>query len=129
MKVVLDASFALNFLLPDEGSAQVIRVFEEYLKGKIHFVSLKILSLEVANGLKYAVKAKRIKQETAFEILEKFIKFEIEFLETDLQKVLAVALDHDLSIYDASYLYLAENFNLSLLTLDAKLKKLSSQQN
>lgn len=125
MKVILDASFILDFLLPDENSREVLQIFKEYKNKNIHFSSSLILPFEVANGLKYAVKSKRITNEDASEILTKFLELEIEFLESDIKNTLSLSLKRDLSIYDASYVVLAYEKNLPLLTLDNRLKKLT----
>jgi len=125
MKNVIDASFILDFLLPDEQSTYVIKTFEEYKKSKILFVAPIILPFEVANGLKYAVKAKRIKENVASELLDTFLKLDIGLLQINLEKTLQVSLEKELSIYDASYITLSQQESFSLLTLDEKLKKLS----
>lgn len=124
MKNVIDASFVLDFLLPDEQSAYVIKSFKEYKKGERNFIATIILPFEVANGLKYAVKAKRIKENIASELLQTFFKLDISLLQINLEKTLQVSLEKEISIYDASYLWLSNTRNAPLLTLDDKLKKL-----
>lgn len=124
MKRVIDASFVLDFLLPDEQSPYVIKTFEEYKKGQITLVCPVILPFEVANGLKYAVKSKRIKENVASELLEAFLKLDIGLLQINLEKALYVSLEKELSIYDASYITLSQQENLALLTLDERLKSL-----
>lgn len=129
MRSVVDASFILDFLLPDEQSAYVIQTFEEYKKSQISLVAPIILPFEVANGLKYAVKSKRIKETAASELLEAFSQLDIGLLQINLEKALQVSLEKELAIYDASYVTLSQQENLPLLTLDGKLKKLASRQN
>lgn len=129
MRNVVDASLVLDFLLPDEQSAYVIKTFKEYKKGEISFIAPIILPFEIANGLKYAVKAKRIKKNVALELLEIFFKLHIGLLQINLAKTLKVSLKEELSIYDASYITLSLQENLPLLTLDKKLMKLTTQKN
>ena len=129
MKNIVDASFILDFLLPDEQSVYVIKTLEEYKEGTMSFIAPIILPFEVINGLKYAVESKRIKESIALELLEIFLKLDIGLLQINLKKTLLISLKKELSIYDASYLYLAENLNLPLLTLDKKLRKLASRNN
>lgn len=124
MRNVVDASFILDFLLPDEQSTNVIKTFEDYKKGEMNFIAPIILPFEVANGLKYAVKSKRIKEGVALELLETFLKLDITLLQISLEKTLQISLEKELSIYDALYVALARQENFSLLTLDKKLKKL-----
>lgn len=121
---VIDASFMLAFLLPDERIEQVEEVFKQYSQGKVNLIASKILPFEVINSLKYAI-PKRINPQSAKLLIEDFLKYKIEFEEIDFQDVLDLSLNKNLSIYDASYLHLAQANNLLLLTLDKKLKNLS----
>ncbi|MDO8638011.1 MAG: type II toxin-antitoxin system VapC family toxin [Candidatus Daviesbacteria bacterium] len=121
---VLDASFILAFLLPDERNEQVMDVFKQYSQGKINFIASKVLPFEVANSLKNAI-PKRVSQQNAIIMIENFLELKIEFMEADLKQILNLSLFKDLSVYDASYLYLAQSQNFPLLTLDKKLQKLS----
>lgn len=125
MKAVLDASFILDFLLPDEHSAKVKETFEKYQAGEIHFISPLILPFEVVNGLKSAVVAKRIDNDVAARLLGIFLKLDIDFVEVDVEHVLHLALEEELSVYDAAYLTCAKQRGLPLLTLDKRLVKLA----
>jgi len=129
MKNVVDASFVLDFLLPDEQSVYVIKTFDEYKKGQITLIAPLILPFEIANGLKYAIKTKRINQKMALELLEIFLSLKIDLLNSDIYEILETALEKELSIYDASYVALSQQENLHLLTLDEKLRKLTSRKN
>ncbi len=129
MRTVVDASFILDFLLPDEQSAYVIKTFEEYKKDQITLIAPIILPFEIANGLKYAIKTKRINQKMALELLEIFLSLKIDLLNSDIYEILEAALEKELSIYDASYITLSQQENLPLLTLDEKLRKLTSRKN
>lgn len=125
MKNVVDASFILDFLLPDEQSTYVIKTFDEYKKGQITLLAPVILPFEIANGLKYAIKTKRINKKLALELMKIFLSLKIDLLNSDIYEILETALEKELSIYDASYVALSQQENLPLLTLDQKLKKLS----
>lgn len=129
MRNVVDASFILDFLLPDEQSSYVIKTFKEYKKGEMRFIAPIILPFEIANGLKYAVKSKRIKENVAVELLKIFFKLGIDLFQISLEKILLVSMEKELSIYDASYTILAQQENLPLLTLDSKLIKLALRKN
>jgi predicted nucleic acid-binding protein len=129
MKSVVDASFILDFLLPDEQSEYVIKTFEEYKKGQMTLMAPLILPFEIANGLKYAIKTKRINQKMALELLEIFLSLKIDLLTSDMYEVLETSLEKELSIYDAAYITLSQQENLHLLTLDEKLRKLTSRKN
>ena len=51
-EVVVDASFILAFLLPDERVEQVDEIFYLYETGKITLFSTKLLPFEILNGLR-----------------------------------------------------------------------------
>lgn len=122
---ILDASFMLSYLLPDEHVEKVDLIFEKYLQGVINFISTHLLPFEVINGLKYAIKSKRISRNAADKLINDFLLYEIIFISIDLQETLTLSLDCNLTVYDASYLYLAQSNNYQLLTLDQKLVSLS----
>lgn len=125
MKAVLDASFMLDFLFPDEQSEQVMKAFNDYRMGEIQFIAPYILPLEVINGLHYAVRARRIDEQTAKKLLKVFMDLLILIQEVDLEDILSLSLQKNLSVYDASYLSLAREKNIPLFTLDEKLKQLA----
>lgn len=124
MRSVIDASFVLDFLLPDEQTARVLDIFEDYKKKDVSFVSSPILQFEVTNSLKYAVGSKRITKQDASKILLIFLDLRIEFIEVDIKECLELSFERDLSVYDASYLYLSQKYDVPLLTLDKKLKSI-----
>lgn len=123
-RVVIDASFVLAFLLPDEESEEATSILKQYKEGKIHFVASSILPFEVINGLKSAVKQKRITKSLACVLIEDFQRITIEYFKVSFDDVFKCALEKDLSVYDASYISLAQSRNIPLLTLDKALKQL-----
>lgn len=125
MKVIVDASFVLDFLLPDEGSPEVTEVF----KNKRNVLASSILlPFEIANSLKSAIKSKRIVKNDAEKILEIYSALRIELIEIDIKDIFEISLKEDLSIYDAVYACLAIQKNLPLLTLDKKLAILAKRK-
>lgn len=66
---------------------------------------------------------KRITLPVAQELLETFLLFHTIPLTVSYQKVLLLAKKHHLSVYDATYVYLAKKTHKPLLTLDKKLGK------
>lgn len=126
---ILDASFLLSYLLPDERVEKVDYIFQQFKDGKVNFISNQLLPFEIINGLKYALKSKRLSKKTANSLINDFISYEIEYHEVDLKEVLTLSIEKDLTVYDASYLYLSKTNKLPLLTLDERLKKLNPGMN
>ncbi len=124
-KAVVDASFVLALLLPDEKREGLAKkTLDSYQKGKISFFAPELLKFEVANGLRTAVKRKRISQKLAQKLLAIFIRLKINYQKVAFNKVLNLSLRLNLSAYDASYLALSRQLKLKFLTLDSKLARL-----
>ena len=121
---IIDASFALGFLLPDEHSAKVDKIFRQFANGNIILESTFLLGFEIANALTLAKRRKRITFENAKKLLRLFQKWDIKYTEVKLDEVLKISLEKDISAYDASYLWLSKKKGFKLLTLDEKLQNL-----
>ncbi len=121
-RLVVDASFVLSFLLPDEVIPEEIdSYFEQFKNGEIEIISSALIHFEVINGLKMAFARKRISLEYCNDRITEFLNYEIEIKLVDFDQVFQLALKENLTVYDASYLYLAKTESIPLLTLDGKL--------
>lgn len=121
---IVDASFALSFLLPDESIEEVDMVFDRHKQREILLISAPILPFEVLNGLKSAILSKRISIQEALGHAVDFFELRIELMDIDHIESLELSQKHDLSYYDTCYLYLAQTRGAPLLTLDERLKNL-----
>jgi predicted nucleic acid-binding protein len=119
VKIVVDASYILSFLFPDEN-------FIDEIPGKMF--APQLLDYEIANALRSAVIRKRISQELAIKLLEEYQTFPITKKTVDFSKVLELSIKSQISTYDASYLVLAKDLDLELLTFDTQLKKIAAQK-
>lgn len=124
LKYVVDASFVLAYFLPDENVNQVDAFFTKYGEQRIEFVSIHLLPFEVLNGLQGAVRRKRLDKEIADQLAEKFLRLKIQTIPIEFSAIFQFALQKDITVYDASYVCLAKQNKLPLLTLDSRLKKL-----
>lgn len=115
VKIVVDASYILSFLFPDENSIDEI-------PGKMF--APQLLDYEIVNALRSAVLRKRISQHLAIELFEEYNTFLITKKTVDFSKVLELSIKRQISTYDASYLVLANDLEAKLLTLDKQLAKL-----
>ncbi len=124
IKFIVDASFVLAFLLPDEKQDKVIEIFDQFTRKNIELYSINLLPYEVINGLKSAIIRERIPLEKAVNLINEFLALTIPYEDTDLTKAIEISVKHKLSVYDSSYLYLKEKLGFKLLTLDEKLQKM-----
>lgn len=122
---VVDSSYILSYLLPDENIPDVEAVFTRYETGEIDFLGTKMLPFEVFNGLCNALRSKRISKKLVKELGERFLKLNIKQLEVDYLPVSDLAINKNLSFYDASYLYISNKRRIPLLTFDGALQKLA----
>jgi predicted nucleic acid-binding protein len=128
MSLVLDCSVTLAFLLDDERSDPIEKLFE-----KVAYEGAVVPTLwylEVANSLNVAVRRKRITDKFRDEALTDLSVFEIAAdAETHLHawhSTLPLASSAGLTVYDAAYLELAQRKRLALATLDLPLAKAAS---
>jgi len=125
-KVILDASFFLSYLLPDENLEK--EILNQFKQGDIKLVEPYIFYLEVTNVLRYALDSKRISKNKLIEIVKTFdglknIDYVYDF---NLEELTKLALANELSIYDACYLQLHLETKLPFYTSDKKLKSIIS---
>jgi len=119
---VVDTSFVLAYLLPDEKVRNVEEIFSKFEDNKINLLSPHLLVYETMNGLRSAVLQKRQTEKTAELLLDSFLNMGILFEKVDEKGVLRLALKKSITSYDASYVWLAKSRNIGLLTLDEKLE-------
>lgn len=120
----VDASFILAYLLPDEKTPDE-KIFAGHNAGEIQFISVYLLPFEVLNSLKCAVRQKRLSKFLAKGMMERFFDLEIELLPVEFGEVFELAEKKNLTVYDASYLWMARNKKVKLQTLDKQLKKIA----
>jgi len=127
--LVLDASRTLAFCLDDERDAACELTFARVeIEGA---VAPSIWPLEVANGLKTAIRRGRIVSRDLPRIRSLLGDLGVEIDERSATSVfgetLALALEHDLTVYDAAYLDLAMRRGLPLATADSQLRTACQQ--
>ena len=118
---VVDASFVLAILLPDENVKALDNTLDLYAQGKIGFFSTHILPFEVLNGIRSAVLRKRINKNLATKLASHFFDLKIPVIDVDFGNTFQLAVRNNLTVYDASYVYLAKSKNIPLLTQDRQL--------
>lgn len=120
-KVILDASFFLSYLLPDEKSEQ--KIFTQFKNGKLKLIEPAIFSLEITNALRYAFNSNRISKKQLLKTINLFENLSnIDYVyDFNLSELTRLAIKKDLSIYDTCYLALQLKTNYPLYSLDEKL--------
>jgi predicted nucleic acid-binding protein len=130
MPLVVDASVALAWALPDESSA-----YADAVLAVVEQEGLRVPELwarEIANGLAVAYLRKRITSadERAFLVALSRLSIEVEETSAALTVIrdgTAAAMRYGLSAYDAAYVDLASRERLTLATLDTAMRKAAEQ--
>lgn len=121
---VIDTSYVMSFLMPDEQSAQAVSLFFSFSKKQVILLTTTLLPYEVTNSLRTNVLRKRISSTMACNLIARFSQLNIPKLSPDIEQVIKISLDNHISCYDASYIALAREKKAQLLTFDDRLKGL-----
>lgn len=127
--VILDCSIALAWCFGDETTDYTESVLE-YV-GKFSAIVPPLWLSEVANALLTAVKKERIDMDGSLLFLEKVSRLPIRIAHLSSREYFSVvfplAKKHQLTAYDATYLFLAMREKKPLATLDADLRQASKK--
>jgi predicted nucleic acid-binding protein len=121
---VLDASFAMAWVLADEGSAFANGLFARLEASDSVVVPAVLWSLEVRNALRNAVRRNRLTPELAeqhrrtLRDVPKVVVACPNGLGDEIDELVRL---HDLTTYDAVYLAVAIEHDLPLATVDERL--------
>ncbi|HZT76621.1 MAG TPA: type II toxin-antitoxin system VapC family toxin [Vicinamibacterales bacterium] len=113
---VADASAVAAVLFGEEGAAAVT----EALRGHTLYVP-RILEFEVANAAWKRGRRFPQRMQEFEDALEDLVHWPLQYRPIDRRAVLRTAWATGLTVYDASYLWLARFLGIPLVTLDKKL--------
>jgi len=125
-RVVLDASVVLKWYLADEALGEkALGLLHKYVSQKLDILAPSLLEYEVVNGLVIAQRRGRIQEETVLAAIAGFFDLDIALQNLSLfhRKVLRYCAMYSRSAYDASYLAIAVEEGLPMITADEGLYK------
>lgn len=118
---VVDASVFIKLFMPEPGSELAHGLIEQHISKRVTLVVPELAFLEIMNAMRY--KDAEPALATVIADLWEF-QLHVEHMNPFLMKRAAeLAVKHDLSVYDATYLALADFCECSLYTADKKLAK------
>ncbi len=131
MSVVLDASLTLAWFFDGEATPAADAVLDEIVASIA--VVPPLWRLEVGNGLQMAVRRRRIDRTFRDATLRELAALPIEIdSESDAHcwsAALSLADTYDLTLYDATYVELAQRRRLPIATLDRALRDAARRLN
>ena len=113
-----------GFYPGNHNEENALKLKKDHVLGLVELHAPAFIVEEVANALWRATKLRRLSKEDAQQALIALNDMKIILYELDWAKAaqsLAIACKHNIALYDASYLFLADKIKAQLLTADNKL--------
>ena len=121
-KAVVDASVLVKWFVDEQGSTDALRLQEDHLAEKLRIIVPELSFIEVINALRYKGGAAETLAAANRALWD--CQFHVEKItELLLDKTAMLAVQHNLSMYDALYLAIAMLHNCALITADKKLAR------
>jgi predicted nucleic acid-binding protein len=125
-RCVIDASVAAKWFLPPAHETltdEAVQLLEGYVKGHTRFLVPDLFWPEFGNILWKAVRLGRITRQSAEDALVALEERKIPTAPTSplLRDALAIATTFDRTVYDSTYVALAEASKMPLVTADERL--------
>jgi len=119
VSVVLDASAALALALPDEYSDWAQGCLAEALRTPARAPTL--WQYEVASGLRNAERRGRIAPRDVDLTLDALLRLPVRFEQPRWLPAMLLSRELDVSMYDATYIEVAQHLGLPMVTADRRL--------
>lgn len=119
---VVDASVVVKWFsqLDEDNLGKALSLRDAYAEGSCLLIAPDLLLYEVVNALRHNLRLKEKDTQSAFESLVKMDLTISNPSEPDLRRVIKYSYGRDLTIYDAAYLALADEYRCPLITADEK---------
>jgi predicted nucleic acid-binding protein len=132
--IVLDASFLVKLVLEEEGSREARRLARSWAVNGESLVSVDLALPEALNAIwKHALKIQDLNREDAFDSVLDLLKIWSTikvYSSTEIaEEAFNLALEENITVYDALYIQLAKTKRGSLATFDEKLSKIAEKHN
>jgi predicted nucleic acid-binding protein len=124
--VVVDASTIAKWLPPlhtEPLAAQAEELLHQWMRSELEILVPDLMPIEVASVLWKAVRRGRSTREQAIAAMQILLEHELTVIPSRslLSAALAIAVDHNRTVYDSIYLALAASSGAQLITADERL--------
>ncbi|MCF2139244.1 MAG: type II toxin-antitoxin system VapC family toxin [Candidatus Lokiarchaeota archaeon] len=121
--IIVDASVIVKWFIDENNSDKAEKIKEQFVNEEINIIIPSLLYYEVLNALKYSKLFNVRELNLVGESLENY-GFDVFAIKDEIrEKMVEISLNFDVSIYDASYIALADKFNTQMVTADEKFSK------
>ena len=120
-KVVADASVIVKWYVDEIYSENARKLRDEFINGSVEIISTELMPYEVLNALKYA---KLFKKDELIMVSKSLTLYGFRLYPLTgklAERTVEIAMEKDITIYDASYVALAKEQKAKLYTADEKL--------
>ncbi|MBD3229696.1 MAG: PIN domain-containing protein [Candidatus Lokiarchaeota archaeon] len=122
-KIIVDANVIVKWFIEEIYSDKARILRDKFIDGEIELLAPSLLYFEVLNALKYSQIFNKNDLNNAGVSLENY-GFKIIPIKKNIRKqMIEIALDYDISIYDAAYIGLSKATGNILFTADKKIIK------
>lgn len=117
--IVVDASVVAKWYIPEKDHERARKLRDDYLEGKRDLIAPALMPFEVVNALKYSG---HYEGERLVEAADTLSEYGIELVPHHKAGSAAeIANELDITVYDASYVALAQEFETKAYTADSRL--------
>ena len=119
--LVVDASVVAKWFIPEEDSDKAIRLRNRHIEGSLTLMAPDLIVYEVANALAYHPD---VADEDLREDVEALFRIDLDLVPPSTELMASIAEGarrNAISVYDSSYLALAEFTATNLVTADRRL--------
>lgn len=118
---VLDSSVVIKWFSNEEDTAIALELRDSYVKGNVSIACPDLIIYEIANALRYN---KALKEKDIDNSINSLLSMGISIIvptKSILEAAISIALEHDITVYDAYFVALAKELNFNYVTADEKL--------
>ncbi|MGQ4892901.1 MAG: type II toxin-antitoxin system VapC family toxin [Candidatus Njordarchaeia archaeon] len=127
-RIVTDASVIIKWFIEENYTEKALEIRDRYINGEIVIDMPALMPFEVLNALRYSNLFNKRELRSIAEALTAY-GFEYHSLKGGLATLTVdLAIENNITIYDASYLVLALKLNAILYTTDEKLIRSTEQK-
>lgn len=120
-KIVVDASLVVKWFINEKYSQLALEIRDHFVNGEIELYAPNLLHYEVLNALKYSDLFSRENLADAVTSLENYGIIQLPLNGEYAQKTMTLAVEHNISIYDAAYVGLTDVMGICAYSADKKL--------